>query len=215
MYKAVIFDLDGTLLNTIGDLASAGNYTLSRLGLPLHTVEEYMGYVGNGIPKLIERMVPQSTDAPTLQQAAEIFDDYYQQHKADTTAPYPGLVSLLDTLAAQGIQAAVLSNKKHCMTQPIVQHYFGDRFAAIQGLDENTPAKPDPTGVNRLLARLGQPKNEVLYVGDSDTDMATAQAAGLTACGVLWGFRSREVLLAGGAHYLCADAEELKRLILG
>lgn len=215
MYKAVLFDLDGTLLNTIDDLAAAGDHTLRALGLPTHSVAEYMGFVGNGIPKLIERMVPQPADPDTVRRAARIFDEYYQQHKEDATAPYPGIPELLDTLLHRGLRLAVLSNKKHEMTAPIIRHYFGDRFCAVQGLTDGMAAKPDPAGAERLVAALGLPKNEILYVGDSDTDMQTARNAGLTACGVLWGFRSREVLLAGGAGHLCATPAELCQFILG
>lgn len=215
MYRFVIFDLDGTLLNTIGDLAAAGNHTLAALGLPTHTVAQFTGFVGNGIPMLIRRMVPQPPQADTVRRAAAVFDDYYAAHKEDTTAPYPSILPMLDALAAHGVTMAVLSNKNHLMAAPLIRHYFGDRFAAVQGLEEGMPPKPDPTGVRRLMTRLGAAAPEVLYVGDSDTDMYTAAAAGLDSCGVLWGFRSREVLLAGGAKHLCATAAELQALVLG
>lgn len=214
MYQAVIFDLDGTLLNTIDDLAAAGNHTLQTLGLPQHTVAEYMGFVGDGIPMLIRRMVPQPPQEAVVQQAAAEFDRYYAAHKEDATAPYPGIVALLQALAAHGIRTAVLSNKKHAMTAPIAAHYFPGLFCVVQGLEDGMPAKPDPTGVRRVLAKLQVPERQVLYVGDSDTDMRTAAAAGLDSCGVLWGFRSREVLLKGGARHLCRTAEELLTLIL-
>ncbi len=214
MYKAVIFDLDGTLLNTIDDLAAAANHALLQAGLPTHTTAEIMSYVGNGIPLLIRRMVPQPPLEEDIRRAAGFFDPYYAAHKQDVTAPYPGVIAMLDAAAAQGVKLAVLSNKKHAMTVPIIRHYFGDRFTVVQGLEEGMPAKPDPTGVERVLAALGCAADEVLYVGDSDTDMLTARAAGLKACGVLWGFRSRENLLEGGAQVLCADVAQLERLIL-
>lgn len=214
MYKAVIFDLDGTLLNTIDDLAAAANHALTQLGLPPHTTAEIMSYVGNGIPMLIRRMVPQPPQDEDIRRAAELFAPYYAAHKQDCTAPYPGIPEMLDVFAAHGIKLAVLSNKQHAMTQPIIHHYFGDRFAVVQGLADGMPAKPDPTGVNLVLEALGCAREEVLYVGDSDTDMLTARAAGLTACGVLWGFRSREVLLQGGAQVLCSTVEELQQLTL-
>ncbi len=214
MYKAVIFDLDGTLLNTIDDLAAAGNHTLRRLGLPTHTTAEFMSYVGNGIPMLIRRMVPQPPQEATVQAAAAEFAAYYALHKQDTTAPYPGICDMLDALADAGVRTAVLSNKAHAMTVPLIHHYFGESFFAVQGLEDGMPAKPDPTGVNKLLAQLGMDAGEVLYVGDSDTDMQTAVAAGLDSCGVEWGFRSRQVLLEGGARYLCDTPAALQRLIL-
>ncbi len=214
MYKAVIFDLDGTLLNTIDDLAAAGNHTLQALGLPTHTTAEFMSYVGNGIPKLIRRMVPAGSDEATVAAAAAIFAEYYAAHKQDTTAPYPGIPAMLDALADAGVQAAVLSNKAHAMTVPLIRHYFGGRIPLVQGLEDGMPAKPDPTGVNRLLPQLGCSKGQVLYVGDSDTDMQTALAAGLDGCGVTWGFRSRQVLLDGGAKFLCDTPAALQQLIL-
>ncbi len=214
MYKAVIFDLDGTLLNTIDDLAAAANHALAQLGLPVHTTAEIMSYVGNGIPKLVERMVPQPPRREDTVPAMELFAAYYAAHKQDATAPYPGICNMLDALAARGVKLAVLSNKQHTMTLPIIRHYFGERFTVVQGAAEDIPVKPDPTGVNRILQTLGCSRDEVLYVGDSDTDMLTACNAGLTACGVLWGFRSREVLLQGGAQHLCATADELLRLAL-
>ena len=214
MYKAVIFDLDGTLLNTIDDLAAAGNYTLAQMGLPLHTVREFTGFVGNGIPKLLRRMLPPDADEAVFQRAAALFNDYYSLHKEDSTAPYPGIQQLLTHLQAAGVRMAVLSNKAHHLTVPIIRHYFGDAFDAVQGLADGIAAKPDPSGANRLLEALALPREAVLYVGDSDIDMRTAAAAGLTGCGVLWGFRSRETLLAGGAVLLAEDTTALERLIL-
>jgi len=214
LYKAVIFDLDGTLLNTIDDLSAAGNYTLRQLGLPEHTVADFTGYVGNGIPKLISRMLP--ADRQQLRdQALEIFSDYYALHKADRTAPYPGIPQLLAALSAAGVRLAVLSNKAHDMTLPIVRQYFGDRFFAVQGLAPGMAAKPDPAGAIALVQGLGFDQKDILYVGDSDTDMRTAHNAGLVACGVLWGFRSEKVLLAAGAEYTVLSAEQLRQLILG
>ena len=214
MYQAVIFDLDGTLLNTIDDLAAAGNHTLAQMGLPLHTVREFMGFVGNGIPKLLRRMLPPDADEAAFRQAASLFDAYYSLHKEDVTAPYPGIPPLLAHLQAADVRMAVLSNKAHHLTVPIIRHYFGDVFDAVQGLEDGIAAKPDPSGVERLLGMLALPRRAVLYVGDSDTDMRTAAAAGLTGCGVLWGFRSKETLLDGGAALLAEDPAALERLIL-
>ena len=214
MYKAVIFDLDGTLLNTIDDLAAAGNYTLAQMGLPQHTTQEFMRFIGNGIPKLIRRMLPSDADEAAFQRAAALFDAYYSLHKQDATAPYPGIPPLLEHLRTAGVRMAVLSNKAHHLTVPIIRHYFGDVFDAVQGLEDGIPAKPAPAGANRLLEKLVLSPEEVLYVGDSDTDMRTAAAAGLTGCGVLWGFRSRETLLNGGAKLLVGDAAALEQLIL-
>lgn len=214
MYQAVIFDLDGTLLNTIDDLAAAGNYTLAQLGLPPHTVQEFMGFVGNGIPNLLHRMLPPDADEATFRQAAVLFDAYYSHHKEDVTAPYPGIPPLLTHLHDAGVRMAVLSNKAHHLTVPIIRHYFGEMFDAVQGLEDGIAAKPDPSGVDRLLKVLALPREAVLYVGDSDTDMRTAAAAGLTGCGVLWGFRSKETLLAGGATHLAETPAALEELIL-
>ena len=216
MYKAVIFDLDGTLLNTIDDLAAAGNATLRALGYPTHTVEEYKRMVGNGVPKLIERFLPpQHRDEETRRRAAQLFFAHYDAHKEDATAPYPGIPALLCALRARGVKLGVVSNKENALTQDVIAHYFPDTFDAVAGHTLGTPTKPDPHLVNEMRAAFGLAPGAVLYVGDSDVDIETAHNARLAGCGVVWGFRTEAELRAASAEFLVHTAEELAALVLG
>lgn len=216
MYKAVIFDLDGTLLDTIGDLAAAGNATLRALGYPTHTVEEYKRMVGNGVPKLIERFLPpEHRDEETRRRAGELYFPYYDAHKEDLTAPYPGIPALLRALKARGVKLGVASNKENALTQAVIAHYFPDMFDAVAGHTLGTPTKPDPHLVNEMRAAFGLLPDAVLYVGDSDVDIETAHNAQLAGCGVAWGFRTEAELRAAGAEFLVHTAEELAALVLG
>lgn len=216
MYQAIIFDLDGTLLDTIADLAAAADATLRALGYPTHTVEEYKRMVGNGVPKLIERFLPpQHRDAETCRRAAGLFFPYYEAHKEDATAPYPGIPALLCRLKARGVKLGVVSNKENTLTQSVIAHYFPDTFDAVAGHTLGTPTKPDPHLVNEMRAAFGLVPGEVLYVGDSDVDIETAHNAQLAACGVLWGFRTEAELRAAGAEFLVHTPEALAALITG
>lgn len=216
MYQGVIFDLDGTLLNTIGDLSAAAEHTLAQMGLAGHTVHEYQYMVGNGIPKLIERFLPadRRSDAD-LAQASALFFAYYAQHKEDTTAPYPGIPSLLRALRGAGIRLGVVSNKEDTLTKQVIGHYFPGLFDGVAGHVLGTPTKPDPHLVNALRAQFGLSAAEVLYVGDSSVDIFTAHNAQLAGCGVLWGFRTEPELRDAGADFIVSDAPALQRLILG
>lgn len=213
MYRAIIFDLDGTLLDTIGDLAAAADAALRALGWPTHTEEEYKRMVGNGVPKLIERFLPpQHRDEETRRRAAQLFFSYYDAHKEDTTAPYPGIPALLSALKARGVKLGVVSNKENALTQSVIAHYFPDMFDAVAGHTLGTPTKPDPHLVNEMRAAFGLAPGEVLYVGDSDVDIETAHNAQLAACGVLWGFRTEAELRAAGAEFLVHSPAEIENL---
>lgn len=215
MYNAVIFDLDGTLLNTIGDLAAAANATLRALGCPTHSVEAYKRMVGNGVPKLIERFLPpERRDEATLRRAAQLFFPYYDAHKEDTTAPYPGIPALLARLKAHGVKLGVVSNKENALTQSVIAHYFPNTFDAVAGHTLGTPTKPEPHLVNEMRAAFGLAPGAVLYVGDSNVDIETAHNAQLAGCGVLWGFRTEAELRAAGAQFLVHTPEELAALAL-
>ena len=206
MIKAIIFDLDGTLLNTIDDLADAGNWVCAQHGWPTFTVEQFKHMVGNGIPKLIERFSPESARTPD-QLAATLaeFTARYDAHKEDKTAPYPGIPALLDALKAEGIQTAVFSNKADPLCGKIIEHYFGaGSFSIVRGNRPGVPTKPDPTGVYSLMKDLGADTSSTLFVGDSDVDILTGHNAGLPAMGALWGFRGRAELTAAGADALAA-----------
>lgn len=210
-----IFDLDGTLLDTLQDLAAAGNHTLSAMGLPTHHYQAYKQFVGNGVPTLVQRMLPEKNRGEsTLALAQSLFEKYYTAHMRDLTAPYPGIVEMLANLKAAGVQMAVLSNKPDALARPIVEDYFPGIFPWVMGLAEGFEAKPHPGSALYLLRQMGAAPTQTLYVGDSNVDMQTAAAAGLRSCGVLWGFRTREELLAAGANLLAENAAELEQLIL-
>ena len=215
MYKNVIFDLDGTLLNTIDDLAAAGNWVCRNHGWPTHTVEEYKYYVGNGMAKLAERFSPEEQHTPEgIQAILAEFMPYYNAHKRDKTAPYPGIQALLEQLKAAGVRTAVLSNKAHSLVPNIIEGYFPDLFRYVQGAVEGVPTKPDPTLLHRLMGEMGALSSETLFVGDSSVDIRTAKNGGLTSCGVLWGFRTRAELVNEGADYITETPKELEALIL-
>lgn len=214
MYKHVIFDLDGTLLNTIDDLADTGNHVCTLHGWPTHTVAEFKLMVGNGIPKLVERFAPQGTSQEVLDQAFQEFMDWYGIHKEDKTAPYAGMPEVAKALREAGVSIAVLSNKADVMAGPVVEHYYPGIFPVVQGALPGLPTKPDPTLLHKLMDRLGATREDTLFVGDSNVDIRTAKNGGLTGCGVLWGFRSREELEAAGADVIVSTPQELLDLIL-
>lgn len=191
MKKLVIFDLDGTLLNTIADLAHSTNYALNKLGYPTHEIEKYNFMVGNGIDKLFERALPEGEKSKeNVLRVRKEFVPYYDIHNADDSRPYPGIPELLSYLQDAGIQITVASNKYQAATQKLIDHYFPEiHFTAVFGQREGIKVKPNPTVVFDILEVAKVTKEEVLYVGDSGVDMQTAANAGVTVCGVTWGFR--------------------------
>ena len=211
MKKLVIFDLDGTLLDTIADLAESANYALKQLGYPTHDVETIRTFVGNGINKLLERALPshEQTEENVIRMRSH-FVPYYDVHNADLSNPYPGIVSLLEDLQAKGIQIAVASNKYQEATVKLVKQYFPDiDFVEILGQREGINVKPDPTIVFDILQKADVSKEDILYVGDSGVDMQTAINAGVDAVGVTWGFRPRAELESFQPMGLIDQAEEL------
>ena len=216
MYRCVIFDLDGTLLNTLDDLADAGNYTCRQKGWPEHPVEAYKYFVGNGMPKLVERFTPEVYRTPEILKDAldNTFTPYYDAHKEDKTLPYPGIPEMLEGLDRAGVQIAVLTNKAHPLAKGVMDRYFPGAFSNVQGALPDRPTKPDPALLLELMGRMGAVPEETLFVGDSNVDIRTAKNAGLKSCGVLWGFRTAEELLAEGADYLADTADELTEVIL-
>ena len=200
--KAIIFDLDGTLLNTLDDIADSMNEVLRRHGLPLRATEEYKYFVGDGALNLVRRAASgaEAAGLDTIRLEEE-YSALYLLKQADKTAPYDGIPELLSTLAGRGVKIAVLSNKPHDATLKILSRYFPDTaFDAIIGHRPGHPVKPDPDGALEILGILGLPREEVLYLGDTGTDMQTAANAGLKAIGALWGFRERSELSANGAY---------------
>ena len=215
MYNYIIFDLDGTLLNTIDDLADAGNWVCRNHGWPTHTVEEYKRFVGNGMSKLAIRFVPEDWRTPEgVSQVLAEFMPYYDAHKEDKTAPYPGIRQALEQLKKAGVHTAVLSNKAHTLVPSIIEGYFPQMFDFVQGAVDGVPTKPDPTLLHRLMGEMGADPQRTLFVGDSNVDIRTAKNGGLTSCGVLWGFRGRPELEEEGACHIVETPKELVEFIL-
>ena len=215
MYPYVIFDLDGTLLNTIDDLADAGNWVCANHGWPTHSVDAFKYFVGNGMPRLVERMIPEEHRTPEqLKSLLAEFVARYDAHKADKTAPYPGIPEMLEQLLVAGVKMAVLTNKADPVAGPVMERYYPGMFPMVQGALPGVPTKPDPTLLRRLMARMGAVPEQTLFVGDSNVDIRTAKNGGLTGCGVLWGFRTRSELEAEGADFIVDTPEQLAELIL-
>lgn len=213
--ELVIFDLDGTLLDTLGDLAAACDTVLARRGLPCHTFAEYRHFVGNGIMRLVERALPESMRTPEIVAAVRAdFVAYYTEHIDLRTHPYPGIAELLDRLVERGATLAVASNKFEAGTRKLIARFFPDTpFAVVSGQREGVPLKPHPAVVEAILAQTGAAKERTLFVGDSGIDMQTAAAAGVRSTGVTWGFRGRQELEAAGADHLIDRPDQLLDLI--
>ena len=200
MYNVYIFDLDGTLLDTLHDLASSVNYALQTHGMPTHSVDAIRGFVGNGVRLLMERAVPDGAQNPQFEAAFATFRQHYMQHSLDTTCPYPGIAEMLHQLKQRGCRLAVVSNKMMAATQDLVRHFFPEIEVAIGEHEaEGIRKKPAPDTVFQALRQLGVGKEQAVCVGDSDVDLQTARNSGLPCISVLWGFRSRDFLLAHGA----------------
>ena len=209
-YKTFIFDLDGTLLDTLHDLANSVNYALRTHGMPEHSIDDVRRFVGNGVRLLMERAVPDGAQNPAFDAAFATFRQHYMQHSLDTTCPYEGIPEVLRELKRRGCRLAVVSNKFYAATQELVAHFFPEVDVAIGEHEaEGIRKKPAPDTVVEALRQLGVGKEGCVYVGDSDVDIQTARNSGLPCVSVLWGFRSREFLLQHGATTLIARPEEL------
>lgn len=215
MKTYVIFDLDGTLLNTIDDLANATNYALRKLGFPTHGLWVYPNMVGNGVTKLIERALPDdSRSEKNIREALAAFREYYDENCCKDTRPYPGIPELLEDLTASGINLAVTSNKYQEAVTKIISHYFPSaNFRAILGNIDGIPRKPDPSIVFKALSMCPTPKAEVLYVGDSGVDMETARRACVESVGVTWGFRPITELKDAYADHIVSTPQQIAELI--
>lgn len=209
MKKTVIFDLDGTLLNTLADLRTAVNLALAAHGLPERSLEEVRKAVGNGIRKLISRSVPAGTEAETEEKIFLCFKEEYKLHCSDETAPYPGVLELLKRLREEGYHLAVVSNKADFAVQELMKQYFSKLYDVALGETEGIARKPAPDMVEEVLERLDVEKVDAVYVGDSEVDVETAKNAGLPCICVTWGFREKEVLKACGAECFAEDVKEL------
>lgn len=215
MIKIAIFDLDGTLLDTIADLAAATNHALSLYGYPVHECDRYRFFVGNGINMLFYRALPEEArNEEVIAQIRTAFKTYYKEHGEDHTCPYEGIYELLAALQEKGIALAVASNKYQEATSALVRKFFPDfEFTAVLGQREGIPVKPDPRIIDDILQMTGFAREEVLYIGDSDVDMLTAKAASVKGVGVGWGFRTKEELLSHDPYALIGNPLELLELI--
>ena len=213
MKKFVVFDLDGTLLNTIADLGNACNYALTEMGYSPHPLTAYNYMVGNGVRRLMERAEPDDTP-DTIDMLLGKFREYYDEHCTDLTRPYPGIPELLAELQDKGVAVAVTSNKYQFAVNRIISHYFGDiTFAAILGEVPDRPKKPDPSIVFEALNIHPTPKREVLYVGDSAVDIETARRACVESVGVTWGFRPVSELRSAYADHIVSDPSEILKYV--
>ena len=213
--KLVIFDLDGTLLNTLDDLADAANYAMTELDFPTHPVESFRYFVGNGVPKLMERCLPEGERSPErISEAVKIFSGYYDKHSADKTRPYDGITELLDRLGEKGISTAVASNKTDSFTQELVKKFFGERFDFVRGGLPDVPKKPAPDIAFGIMSALGAEASDTYFAGDSDVDIITAGNAGVISIGCLWGFRTEKELISAGAVHLAESPDKIYDIIV-
>ena len=208
-YKTYIFDLDGTLLSTLADLATSTNYALRTHHMPERSLDEVRRFVGNGVKKLMERAIPDGLNNPLFEDTFATFRQHYMQHNLDTTQPYPGIMQLLEQLKAEGKNIAVVSNKFYAATRELCRHFFGDLVPVAIGEREDIRKKPAPDTVIEALRELGVDKEGAVYIGDSDVDIMTAKNSGMPCVSVLWGFRDKEFLLEHGATTLISQPEDM------
>jgi phosphoglycolate phosphatase len=212
-FRAVLFDLDGTLADTLADLANATNSALTQLGCPTHPIEAYRQFVGDGARQLCVRALPAERQN-LVDEAVRLMREHYHEHCYDMTRLYPGIPEVVAALAKRGYRMAVLSNKPDDFTKRMVAHYFHPSpFHIVRGQLPNVPLKPDPTAALQIAEELEVPPAHWLYLGDTNTDMRTARAAGMTPVGVLWGFRDRTELQEAGAEIVIVHPQELLTLL--
>lgn len=212
--KAVIWDLDGTLLNTLDDLAASTNAALAANDLPLRTTDEVRAFVGNGVHKLIERAMPEGgVEHPKFQTTLDAFVAHYGAHSKDCTRPYDGIMDVLDDLISRGIKHAIVSNKVDFAVKALSREYFGDRMLSAVGDDPSRAKKPAPDSVWEAMRQMSVTAEEAVYVGDSDVDVMTARNAGIPCIAVTWGFRSEDCLVEAGACHIARKPEEIAGLL--
>ena len=204
-----IFDLDGTLLNTLNDLAASTNYALRWAGMPEHSVDDVRRFVGNGVKKLMERAIPDGLDNPKFDETYATFRKHYLEHSLDTTKPYSGIPEVLAELKRRGKKLAIVSNKFYAATQELARHFFPETIEVAIGERENIRKKPAPDTVLEAMRQLGVGKEGTVYIGDSDVDIDTARNVGVPCISVLWGFRDRDFLIEHGATHLISKPAEL------
>lgn len=209
MYNTYIFDLDGTLLSSLADLAASCNYALRTNGMPERTLDEVRRFVGNGVKKLMERATPDGLQNPLFDKTLADFRQHYMKHNLDTTCPYEGVMPMLEELQRRGKKVAVVSNKFYAATQELCHHFFSDLVTVAIGEREDIRKKPAPDTVIEALRQLNATAEESVYIGDSDVDIDTAHNAGMPCISVLWGFRDKDFLIEHGATTLVATPQEI------
>ena len=209
----VVFDLDGTLLDTLGDLADGVNFALTQHGYPARTLDEVRQFVGNGVRNLIERSIPDGVENPDFEPCLHMFKDHYSKNMQNKTRPYEGIMELLEALREADIKTAIVSNKFDKAVKELSSEYFGDHIAVSIGESARIHKKPSPDCVYEALHALGSPVQTAIYVGDSEVDVRTAHNAGLPCVGVTWGFREKEILVKEGAEYIIDHPLELLNIL--
>lgn len=212
-YTTVIFDLDGTLLNTLDDLTASVNYAMDKMGMPLHTLDEVRRFVGNGVRVLIRRSVPAGTSDEDYEAAYKYFETHYAEHCKDKTGPYEGVPEMLSELCRRGYKTAIVSNKIDFAVKELRDDFFADTVSVAVGDDLKMSNKPAPDMVYKALGELGSDKSECVYVGDTDVDLETAKNAGMDCISVSWGFRSRAELEGYGAKMIADTPADILKFI--
>ena len=214
MYKLAIFDLDGTLLDTLGDLHASVNFALRDFGFPERTIDEVRRFIGNGVVKLMERSTPDGTDPVTQKACLDVFRAHYLEHMSDTTAPYANVIGLLKRLREKDIKIAVVSNKLHSAVEELCESYFTGLIDKTVGVSVEAERKPSPVNVIRTAELFDSELCDCIYIGDSEVDVQTAHNANVKCIGITWGFRDRDCLLDNGCDYIAETADEVFELII-
>ena len=215
MIHCVIFDLDGTLLNTLDDLCDSTNYALKQFGYPERTLDEVRHFVGNGVKKLIERAIPDGINNPDFEECLRVFKEHYAANMYNKTAPYNGVPEMLKELRLKGIHTAVVSNKFDAAVKELCKKFFGDfvQVAIGENEEKGVRKKPAPDSVFKAMNELKVSIEEVIYVGDSETDVQTAKNAEIDCIGCTWGFRSKDILKHEGAKYIIDSPQEILKIV--
>lgn len=213
-YKLAIFDLDGTVLNTLEDLCDSVNFSLRTHNLSERSLSEIRAFVGNGIRRLIDLAVPENTDVQVTDSVFEAFKTHYKEHSCDKTKPYDGIIELLSALRKLGVYTAVVSNKADFAVKDLVERYYAGLFSYSAGEKEGIPRKPAPDMVRNAIEFFGVSSEDAVYIGDSEVDIMTAQNSGIDSIIVTWGFRDKEILINSGAKILADDINTLKNMLI-
>lgn len=208
-YDAVIFDLDGTLTDTLGDLRNSVNYALNQFGFPERSLDEVRSFVGNGVRRLIYLSVPENTSEEVSEKCLDVFKEYYKENSLVETKPYDGIIEMIEKLRNDGVKTAVVTNKMHEAAEDIVRIFFGNLIDVTLGQVDGVAQKPQPDGINLVLEKLGVSKEKAVYVGDSEVDCITAKNAEIPCIGVTWGFRDKDVLIENGADIIVDSPEDI------